>query len=101
MLVDRFLAHVAAAPNIGLGRGQCIEHYGAGEAYMPVLEAVGRLCREPEGERLLELLGQQAPMWLVQMPALLSTAELEVLQRKVQGARGSGCCARWPRPSKC
>ena len=22
--------------------GQCIEHYGVGEAYMPVLEALGR-----------------------------------------------------------
>ena len=43
-LVDRFVAHVAAAPQIGLGRGQCIEHYGTGEAYLPVLEAFGRLC---------------------------------------------------------
>jgi predicted ATPase len=69
-----------------IGRGQCIEHYGAGEAYLPVLEALGRLCREPGSERLIELLSQHAPTWLVQMPALLSPAELEVLQRKVLGA---------------
>jgi hypothetical protein len=68
-----------------IGRGQCVEHYGASEPYLPLLEALGRLGREPGGERLLELLGQQAPTWLVQMPALLSTAELEALQRKVQG----------------
>src|SRR5439155_21041951 len=73
-------------PGLWIGHGQCIEHYGAGEAYLPVLEALGRLCREPGGEHLLELLGQQAPTWLVQMPALLSAAELEVLQRKVLGA---------------
>src|SRR5437667_4954882 len=73
-------------PSLWIGHGQCIEHYGAGEAYLPVLEALGRLCREPGGEHLLELLGQQAPTWLVQMPALLSTAELEALQRKVLGA---------------
>ena len=44
---------------------------------MPVLEALGRLCREPEGGRLIEFLRQHAPTWLAQMPALLSTAELE------------------------
>src|SRR5438034_1038032 len=74
--------------SLWIGHGQCIEHYGAGEAYLPVLEALGRLCREPGGEHLLELLGQQAPTWLVQLPALLSPAELEALQRKVLGATG-------------
>jgi predicted ATPase len=69
-----------------IGCGQCIEHFGAGEAYMPVLEALGRLCREPGGERLVAVLAQYAPTWLVQMPALLSAADLEALQRKVQGA---------------
>src|SRR6058998_869005 len=72
-------------PGLWIGHGQCIEHYGAGEVYLPVLEALGRLCREPEGKRLVELLNQHAPSWLVQMPELLSTAELEVLQRKVAG----------------
>jgi predicted ATPase/DNA-binding winged helix-turn-helix (wHTH) protein len=69
-----------------IGRGQCIEHYGAGEAYMPVLEALGRLCREPEGEQLINVLSQYAPTWLVQMPALLKAEDFERLQRKVQGA---------------
>ncbi|HEV8712367.1 MAG TPA: AAA family ATPase [Candidatus Binatia bacterium] len=74
------------ASSLWIGRGQCIEHYGAGEAYLPVLEALGRLCREPGGERLIKLLSQHAPTWLVQMPALLSPVELEALQRKVLGA---------------
>ncbi len=51
-----------------LGQGQCIEHYGTGEAYLPVLEALGRLGRGAGGQRLIELLSQQAPTWLVQMP---------------------------------
>src|SRR5439155_14250614 len=72
--------------SLWIGRGQSIQHYGAGEAYLPVLEALGRLCRGPEGKRLVELLNQHAPSWLVQMPALLSPAELETLQRKVAGA---------------
>src|SRR5262249_38919004 len=68
-----------------IGRGQCIEHYGTGEPYLPVLEALGRLCREPEGKGLIEILSQHAPTWLVQMPALLRPADLQALQRKTQG----------------
>jgi predicted ATPase/DNA-binding winged helix-turn-helix (wHTH) protein len=85
-LVEAFLEQVAANAPLRIGRGQCIEHYGAGEAYLPVLEALGRLCRQPHGGRLLELLDQYAPTWLAQMPALLSVTELEALQRKIAGA---------------
>lgn len=68
-----------------VGRGQCIEHYGAGEAYLPVLEALGRLCRGPGGERLIGLLRHHAPMWLLQMPALLNSTDYDALQRMTQG----------------
>src|SRR5712692_8869631 len=89
-VVEAFLARLADEHEheheLWIGRGQCIEHYGAGEAYLPVLDALGRLCRELEGERLLEVLSQHAPTWLVQMPALLSGAELDALQRKTAGA---------------
>jgi predicted ATPase len=71
---------------VWLGWGQCIEQYGAGEAYRPILEALGRLCRGPDGKRLIGLLEKHAPTWLVQMPALLSDAKLRALQSKVQGA---------------
>jgi predicted ATPase len=53
---------------------------------MPVLEALGRLCRDPEGKQLLDVLSHYAPTWLVQLPALLNTEDFERLQRKVQGA---------------
>jgi DNA-binding winged helix-turn-helix (wHTH) protein/predicted ATPase len=85
-LVEAFLAQIAADGRVWIGRGQCIEHYGAGEAYLPVLEALGRLCREPGGGHLIEFLGQHAPTWLVQMPALLSATDLETQQRKTHGA---------------
>jgi predicted ATPase/DNA-binding winged helix-turn-helix (wHTH) protein len=85
-LVEAFLAQVAAAGATWIGRGQCIEHYGAGEAYLPVLEALGRLCREPDGRRVRATLKQAAPTWLVQMPAVLKAKELEALQRGVAGA---------------
>ena len=84
-LVETFLQQIAANGSLWIGRGQCVEHYGAGEAYLPLLDALGRLCREPGSERLLELLDRYAPTWLVHMPALLSAVELEMLQRKVSG----------------
>jgi predicted ATPase/DNA-binding winged helix-turn-helix (wHTH) protein len=87
-LIEEFLrqAHAAANGRLWIGRGQCIEHYGAGEAYLPLLDALGRLCREPGGGRLRELLDKHAPAWLAQMPALLNTAEWKELQGRVAGA---------------
>ncbi len=85
---DQFLDPRSQTPNPvpWLGRGQCIEQYGAGEPYMPVLEAFGRLCRGSEKDEMLKLLHRHAPTWLVHMPALLSDAERETLQRQVGGA---------------
>lgn len=85
-VVDAFLATTASEPPLWVAWGQCLAQYGTGEAYLPVLDALGRLCRTPGHGRLIALLGQYAPTWLVQMPALLSTAALEDVQRKVQGA---------------
>lgn len=84
-LVETFLAEIEREDALWIGRGQCLEHYGAGEAYLPVLEAVGRLCKESAGQALIALLARQAPTWLVQMPWLVNGAEFEALQRRVLG----------------
>ncbi len=85
-LTDAFLNAVAQMGGISVARGQCVEHYGSGEAYLPVLEALGQLCRGADGGRILATLNRYAPTWLAQMPGLLGDAELEAIQRKVQGA---------------
>jgi DNA-binding winged helix-turn-helix (wHTH) protein/predicted ATPase len=85
-VVDAFMAQVAREPDLWLARGQCIESYGAGEAYLPVLEALGQLCRGPDGARLVAWLAQHAPTWLMQMPGLLTDDALEAVQRRVLGA---------------
>ena len=54
------------ASPVSFAHGQCIEHYGAGEAYLPILDALGQMCRAPGRERLIELLNRHAPTWLVQ-----------------------------------
>ena len=83
-LVDTFARSLASDRNIRIGRGQCLEQYGTSEAYLPVLEAVGRLCREHQ--QLVDVLRAHAPMWLLQMPSLLSASDREVLSREVFGA---------------
>jgi len=53
---------------------------------MPVLEALGRMCRKGDGQELVALLAERAPTWLVQMPWLVDAAELAALQHRVLGA---------------
>jgi hypothetical protein len=69
-----------------LGRGQCVEHYGTGEAYLPLLEALGRWGREPGGERLVAYLHQHAPTWLGHLPAILAReAPAAFVYRRTEG----------------
>ncbi len=83
-LVDAFLAQVESEGALWIGHGQCVDQYGTGEAYLPLLEALGRMCRGPQGGQLLALLRRQAPSWLVQMPALHSETERAALQQQAE-----------------
>jgi DNA-binding winged helix-turn-helix (wHTH) protein len=84
-VVEALRAEIARDPAVLLAAGQCVEHYGTGAAYLPVLEALEQLCRGPRGESLVALLRQHAPTWLVQLPWLLSTAHRQQLQSELQG----------------
>jgi serine/threonine protein kinase/DNA-binding SARP family transcriptional activator/pimeloyl-ACP methyl ester carboxylesterase/predicted ATPase len=98
-LVEAFIGQTVQEQVAWLGQGQCMEHRGAGEPYMPVLEALGRLCRQPGGQNLIPLLNRLAPTWLVQMPWLAAgeavssdhdsprrQSEVEILQQRTAGA---------------
>jgi len=88
-LTQQFLQLVTQRPTtatVWVGRGQCVEFYGPGEAYLPVLEAVGRLGRELGTGKLTAVLQQYAPTWLIQLPALVDSAARGELQRQVAGA---------------
>lgn len=56
--------------SVALARGQCIEQGSAGEAYLPVLQALGSLGRE--NASLVCTLRRHAPTWLAQLPALVA-----------------------------
>lgn len=72
-------AFVRGLSGVRVARGQCVEHRGSGEPYMPLLDAIGRLCRGADAARIIELLSRDAPSWLVQLPWLLSDADVAAL----------------------
>jgi DNA-binding winged helix-turn-helix (wHTH) protein/tetratricopeptide (TPR) repeat protein len=86
-LVRSFLSRVANEETCQLAWGQSAEHYGAAEPYHPIIEALTRLCRDASrGNAMLRALERHAPLWLTQMPSLVSRAKLAALQRRTAGA---------------
>lgn len=79
-LIERFMAE---AGDIHCAHGQCVEQYGEGEPYLPVLEALTALSRRDAG--LVELIRAVAPTWLLQLPWLSNAAEREALRRELTG----------------
>jgi len=84
-LVDALLEHAIAASAL-VARGACVEQYGTGEAFLPVLSALGALCRGKRGDHVVEILRRHAPTWLLQMPGLIADDDLAAVQARVQGA---------------
>ena len=80
-LVDAFFGPRAERGDVWLARGQCIEQYGAGATFLPILEALGGLCRGPDAARIVEVLRRHGPTWLVQLPELLDDAGRVALER--------------------
>jgi DNA-binding winged helix-turn-helix (wHTH) protein len=83
-LIDAFVASLGGdGAELLIARGQCVDQHGAGEPYLPVLEALGRLCKGPQGSQLVALLRRHAPAWLLQLPGLLDSDEAEALERRL------------------
>jgi DNA-binding winged helix-turn-helix (wHTH) protein len=82
-LVEQFARSALRGP---VGWGRCVEAYGAGEAYLPILEALGEICRGPQGRATRDVLARHAPIWLSQLGALLTEAELAALGPRLVGA---------------
>jgi DNA-binding winged helix-turn-helix (wHTH) protein/tetratricopeptide (TPR) repeat protein len=84
-LVRRFLDELKDVGPWRACLGECLDQRGPGEAYMPVLEAFARLCRQPDGQSVVEVLKRQAPTWLFQIPSALSPDERSSLQHALIG----------------
>jgi DNA-binding winged helix-turn-helix (wHTH) protein/predicted ATPase len=84
-LLEAFASDLAAGGAARVARGQCVEHYGAGEAYLPILEALGRLGRDT-GLPVSDVLRRRAPSWLAHLPSMRSGQGFET-QAPVTPAR--------------
>jgi DNA-binding winged helix-turn-helix (wHTH) protein/predicted ATPase len=85
--VQAFLSEVVGSGQLlGAAWGQCIQHYGVGEPYQPLLEALRRLCQQSDGNRFVSVLERHGPTWLVQMPGLLTGKNLATLERTAASA---------------
>ncbi|HVO90641.1 MAG TPA: AAA family ATPase [Casimicrobiaceae bacterium] len=80
-LIEHFIAGLG---DVLCARGQCVDQYGAGEPYLPVLQALSELCRSDA--TLVALLRAVAPMWLLQLPWLSTAEERDGLRRELAGA---------------
>jgi len=71
-LVEAFLKNIDS--NVCVLRGQCLEQYGSGEAYLPILDALSRLADEHDAHTI-QTLRTYAPTWILQIPQLASVNE--------------------------
>jgi hypothetical protein len=86
-LAEEFQRRVAVGErSLRIVHGQCTEGYGSREAYGPMLDALGRLCRGPQAEPIIQILFTEAPTWLAQLPTLLTREHRATLQREILGA---------------
>ena len=83
-LLDAFVRSMAGDRDVRIATGQCLEQYGTGEAYLPVLEAIRQLCRQHPP--VVDVLRAHAPMWLLQLPSLVRAEDREAFGREVLGA---------------
>lgn len=80
-VVERFIATSA----VRLAFGQCAEHFGGAEPYLPVLDALNGLCRSSGGDAVVGLLRRVAPTWLLQLPWFAQDEDRRELQREAAG----------------
>ena len=82
-LLEHFIEETRATTRARVAFGQCMELIGSAEAYLPVLDLLGRLCAEDDGHEVVPAFEKWAPSWLLQMPALLDAAKTDAIRRRV------------------
>ncbi len=82
-LLERFVQSIGPDRTVRICSGQCLAQYGMSEAYLPVLDAIQQLCHEDA--QVVEVIRAHAPMWLMQMPSLVTAADRELFGRETPG----------------
>src|SRR5262249_29673689 len=86
-LANAFLEQLGGAQAASIAHGQCLDHHGVGEPYLPLIEALTRLAGVPSGAAAKKILAAQAPSWLAQMPSLWTRSERTALEARGRATR--------------
>jgi predicted ATPase len=86
-LVDAFAGELAAGQESRIAQGQCLDHHGVGEPYLPLIEALTRLAAGPDGAAVKEVLAAHAPSWIAEMPSLWTRTERRALEPRGRATR--------------
>lgn len=78
-LLHEFLRRSARRSDLLVTTGECVEHYGSEEPWVPVVEALERLVPVLGDARATALLRRDAPSWLAMLPGLTAPEESERL----------------------
>ena len=85
-LTEVFQQRLLSTGRCMIARAECVQHYGPGEAYQPLLELLTRLARTSMRRDLVRALRRFAPLWLAQLPALQTSTEAARLAQRTSGA---------------
>ena len=85
-VVSKFVKETASSSKVLVTWGQCVQHFGIGEPYEPILDALNRLCRQQDGERFVPIIQRHGPTWLAQLPSLLAPEAFLALQQAIAGS---------------
>jgi predicted ATPase len=83
-LAEAFVSRVPSG--VDVARGRCLDPRGTGEPYLPVFDALSRLCRGSRAAEVVDVLATAAPSWLLQMPSHLSDERLPEVRARSVGA---------------
>lgn len=83
-LVDVFLDELEDRGVLAV-RGHCVEQFGTPEAYLAMIEVIGKLCRAERGESILGAFMRYAPTLLARVPHLVPDELHAEVSRRGQG----------------
>jgi DNA-binding winged helix-turn-helix (wHTH) protein len=83
-LVDVFLDELEDRGVLAV-RGHCVEQFGTPEAYLAMIEVIGKLCRAERGESILGAFMRYAPTLLARLPHLVPDELHAEVSRRAQG----------------
>lgn len=84
-LIESWSAAVEARAEARVVIGKCLDQSGAGETYLPFIDALRRLASGVDAAHVLSTMRRVAPGWLMQFPAFIGDDERDALRAETIG----------------